>query len=203
MPPLCLFDKFLRSMLVTRRFSPEGTLILVCLAWLVGCSGSPTLSLTTVTTSPISAAESSPLAVPTPRQDPPTPVPTSTLVSLPGVPDDVVYHVGVARYLIPRLPTQYVLEQWNKLILPPDMQPLHKEFAESMERFMEAHQAFNDSAFQRSKTSLKEANDNLNRVLQNHLQAQQEFEQQLDQSMRTNYKVSLDEIPEIIVLLGP
>ena len=204
MPPPCLFDWFLRSMLVTRRFVVEGALILVCLAWLVGCSTSPTSSLPTATMSPISASESSPLAVPVTRQDPATPVPTPTLVSPPGVPDDVVYYAGVARYLIPRLPTEHVLEQWNKLIPPMnDMRTLHEEFATSMERFIQAHQAFNDAAFGRSETPLEKASDDLDLALQSHLQAQENFEHQLDQFMRSNYDVSLDEIPEIIVSLQP
>ena len=131
------------------------------------------------------------------------PVTNPTLVSLPGVPGDIVYYAGVTRYLLPRLPTQVVLDQWNKLSPPADMQTLYEEFAESMKEFIRAHQTFNDAAFHRSETPLKKASADLDLALENHLQAQKNFEQQLDRLLRSNYDVSLNDIPEVVVPLQP
>jgi hypothetical protein len=122
---------------------------------------------------------------------------------VPGVPDEIVYYVGVARYLMPRVPTQQVLDQWSDLSPPSALARSHEGFAQSMREFIDAHQAFNDVAFKRSTASPRTTSERLSTALKSHRQKRQDLAQELDQFLLTEYKVSLSEIPPIVVPIEP
>ena len=176
-------------------------LILMSLPWLGGCGN------VTVSTPETPLASTSPLALssplPTPQQQQPAPTLTPTLVSIPGVPQDIVYYAGVAQYLVPRLPTRAVLEQWNALKPPKALRVTHQEFASSMQNFMRAHQTFNDAAFGRSQVPLKQASDDLDVARESHIQSQAATKQALAQFIKDQYQIDLEDIPQIVVPLEP
>lgn len=201
MPPLFLYRQFGRNGLVTQRFIGRQILFLFGLmVSLVGCQVSSTTS-PDIDKSPLDQAGHSPL--PFPVQVTPTFSVIPTQKPLSGVSSEVIHYVGVTKYLVVRLPTDRILEQWNVLTPPPEMQSSHQEFQTSIEQYIAAHQAFNDSVFGRSATSLDVTRDALNLAMQNHKQAGQIFEQQLDLFMQKNYNISSNEVLEISVPVEP
>lgn len=178
-----------------------GIVLIVSLCWLSGCKTQVTTAPTGAMISPVSVSGSSPLPAPTNAQATSTPQPTPA--PLPGVPDEVAYYAGVAKYLIPRMPTAQVMERWNELEPPDALARAGREFVNSMGVVVEAHQAFNDAAFKRSTTPISEAGAELEMALQSHAEAQQDMQDRLDQFMRAEYNVSWDDLPEIVVPLQP
>ena len=206
------------------------SLFVICVLLLVGCAATATTTVehtqptkifdtpfpsSTPETIEKSISSESPLATPSTDMDStPYPAPENSIVtstpfsspspvSIPGLPDKVTNYVATAKYLVPRLPSQVILDKWNQIEPPSsELVSAHKEFAASLEAFMQAHYEFNESAFGRSTTPVSQASDALEKARQDHSLVQNSFLQQLDQFLMTEYGIRLDDVPEMIIPLS-